>query len=137
MTPAQLKTAIDADPQALTLATAGNDAGCAARMSAILPSVVASRVVTDMDIPDAIITALETGAGTIPRVARFLARLASSGVDIGEARVRTACDKLAAAAVINATQRDTLKDLALQPQTITADMVSLAMLPTRPGGKIP
>lgn len=148
MTDDELHDAIQADAAAKALADSGNDSGCATRMAAVLPPVLASYRITDRGIfaafpddPDAaedFMAALEALAPTTPKVKRALAWLepANGGVDLAFASVRSMLDQLASASVLDGPTVSTLKALAERPAVVTASDVSRAWARHRPEGRI-
>jgi hypothetical protein len=153
----QLHDAIYADATAKALADAGNDAGCAARMQAILPPTLGPCYVNERGvfaaIPDptaaeAFMQGLEAVAAGNPSanppvapnpvIARALKWMAtdSIGIDVSFASVRGMLDQLAAAGALNAASVATIKALAQQPAVVTADDVSRVWAQYRPNGQI-
>lgn len=147
MTDDQLHDAIFADATAKGLADVGNDAGCAARMAAILPPVLVPTFVNERSVFDAftnpadaqaVMTGLETASQTDAIVKRVLVwmRPDIGGVDLSNAAVRAMLDQLQASGVLTAPAVATLKALAERPAVVTADDVSRAWSRYRPGGKV-
>lgn len=157
MTDSELLAAIEADPAARALADAGDDAGAAARLRAILPPALASVYVNERAIfaafPDpadaeAVMQGLEAVAKGDPdatppvpgnpTVARSLAWLRpnNGGIDLANAAARAMLDQLAGAGILAASSVATLKALAESPAAVSAGDVSRACLPNRPNGKV-
>ena len=147
-----LRAAIGADPQARSLAEAGDDAGCAARMRAILPPVVSSAhraegailLILGAADGDAALAAIESTAQAAPpdprsAFAPVLSRIvrliqSGAGVDFGEPSVRAMLDQLQAAEILQPSAVAKLKAAAESPASVSADDVSRAWLIHRPGG---
>lgn len=146
MTLDELHDAIADDPTAKQLADAGNDAGCAARMSTVLPPTVVRRMADWSTIVDAFagpadayaaITALKTAGQSDPMVGFFLAWLepdSPTGLDLGNAAVRAMLDSLATGGAITSPQAAAIKALAEVPTAVDHGRVSDAWLRYRPGG---
>jgi len=153
MTDDELHDAIASDPDAKALADAGNDAGCAARMRALLPpGVVSTRLgegaillaLGDED-GDAALAAIEaTTQAEFPEgdprrplpgiLARIVRIIQKEGVDFGEPSVRAKLDMLHAAGILTESAVATLKAVAETPARVSADDVSRAWAQYRPGG---
>jgi hypothetical protein len=99
MTPTELRSLIESDPEALRLASAGAADLCAARCREIAPRVTKSVLITELSIlnlyPDptdaeTVLQTIETVAASNPVVNRVLKWLqpGAPGIDIGDARVR-------------------------------------------------
>lgn len=138
MEPDALYKAIQADDDAKALAAIGNDSGCAARISAILPKRIVTRQVSDLaifaafedpSIPEQLMQALEAAADSNPVVRRSLIWLRpnNGGVDVGHPATRALLDQLAQVGAIPQSTADVIKALAEEPQIITANEVSAAM----------
>lgn len=141
MTPQELLALIQSDSQALALANAGNDSGCAQRCRAIAPKVHASKVLTERGLyqslgatlAETILQKLEGFAGAnqsmSPVIARVLKWLepANEGVDFGAAQTLGLIDALYAGTLFTETERNALVAMSLVEQTITASDVSEAM----------
>lgn len=148
MTVDELHDAIIADPTAKALADAGNDAGCAAQMAAILPPVVSSvylnergvfAVFADPTDAEAVMAALEAAAAGDPAAVppippnpvlkRALTWLQpqNGGIDLGHPGVRAMLDQMAAAGQIQPAAVATLKAQAERPPVVLAGDVSRAM----------
>lgn len=156
MTDADLLTAIDADTQAKALADAGDDAGCANRLRAVLPPVLVSRDVTERGVYQALgpaaaeaflqgLEAVAAGDPTAspprpgnPVVARALKWLepAQGGLDVGSAATRAEIDQIVAAGAITADSAATVKALGEGPAPVSAADVSRVYLGRRPEGKV-
>jgi hypothetical protein len=146
MTTDELHDAILADAAAKSLADAGNDAGCAARMTEILPPTVVRRmadwstIATAFATPSdgvAVVEAIKAAGSANAVVAFFLPWLDStspSGLDLGNAAVRGMLDVLAAGGAVSAQAAAAIKGLAEEPTVITPGQVSDAWLQYRPGG---
>lgn len=100
MTPNQLKTLIESDAEALTLAQSGAADMCAARCRTIAPKVTRETRVTELSIlslyadpsqAETVLQTIETVAQGNPVVNRVLKWLqpGAPGVDVGDSRVRT------------------------------------------------
>lgn len=143
MTPADLYTAIQADPAAAALAAAGNDAGCAARMAAVLPpvlGVVRSRDLLIWGAKTGVRARIEAKLTDPPVGAICLAvrDLLYSGGDFDGANPdnQTMIVALVSAGVMTSDDQASLLTLAARPYPVTADDVSAAMAPHRPNGKV-
>lgn len=147
MTDSDLLSAINADPTALSLATAGDDSGCATRLSATLPPTVASKFKDGSGLVGAFsnpadgfaaIQALQSASASNPLLAYILPWLApgSVGLDMGNPAIRAMLDQLQAASVLTADAVTTLKAIAEVPVAVSAGDVSRVMAPSRPNGKV-
>jgi hypothetical protein len=139
-----------ADPEAKAMADAGNDIGCANRISEIsAPQVSQFTYVYDRGViaafPDpaighSFLNGLAVVAEQNPVIGRVLKWLSPSegGIDVGNAVVRSQLDYLATLGVpgINADVVGTLKGLAETPVVIPVDQVSRVWLQYRPNGRI-
>jgi hypothetical protein len=143
-----LRDTIDADSQALALATAGDRSGCAARVSSILPETITETYITERTIFDIFsadatlgeefMQALEgVAAGdpsaTPPRpsnpiVARALKWMQpnNGGVNVGNIAVRNMIDSFASAGLITQSMADAVKSVAEQPATVTPEDIERA-----------
>lgn len=149
MTPQELKSLIDADATAKSLADAGNDSGCAERCSAIAPAepvptfigeLGIMRVFAAADQPfggDDFLSALESlsnagepFSGSVKRILRSIYPPAA-GVDFGDLAIRSQLDQFVAGNLLNAESVGIVKAAAEQRPKITADEVSAAMKPSR------
>jgi hypothetical protein len=140
-----LLAAVLADPQAAALAAAGNDAGCAARLAAVLPPVpdpgamVTTRLIlkafADPADGAACLDAFKAAAQANPVYAWVYTFLSPSegGVDFGLPQTQAALDGLPG---LTAAQKATLKALGQRPARVTADDVSRALAPRRPNGRL-
>jgi hypothetical protein len=152
MTDADLLSAIEADPTVKALADAGNDAGCAARLAAVLPPAVRSTYVNERAIfaafpnpadAEAFMQGLEAVAAGQPNatppvpgnpiVKRALDWLApnNGGVDVGNPAVRVMLDRMAAGGAITTAAAATVKALAQSPASVSAADVSRVLAPGR------
>jgi hypothetical protein len=157
MTDQELHDAIAADGQAKALADAGNDAGCAQRLSQILPPTLVDHWVDEPGIyaafPDpadglAVMDGLNAAAAGNPSavppvppnrvVAAALAWLQpqNNGVNLKNAAVRTMLDQLAAAGAFQQRHADTLKALAQRPTVVDYNRISAVWLRYRPDGRV-
>jgi len=148
MTLDELHDAIFGDAQAKALADAGNDAGCAVRLSALLPPTVHPRLVDASNLlaafPNpadglAFYNALVTVSAGNPVLTLALQWLnaGTPGLDVGSPAVRAMLDQLVTANVhadITAGRVPVVKALAEVPTTIDHGQVSDAWLRYRPGG---
>jgi hypothetical protein len=157
MTDAQLLAAINANATALAQAGVGNDAGCAATISAALPPVVAPIAVAELNVwgcSRGILHAIAAGAaGTNAAIASACIGVQSAlnggaqVLDLTNANVVALLAGLTAAGIL-ATNTDTtgasptpgssadLLAYASVPQVINPGDVSRVMLPSRPNGQI-
>ena len=99
MTPQELRTLIDSDTEASTLANAGAADMCAARCRAIAPKELIERLVTELSFfklyaqpadAEAVLQQIETvaqGNAVVERVRKWL-QPGAPGVDVGDPRVR-------------------------------------------------
>jgi hypothetical protein len=142
--------AVLADPSALSLMTAGRDAECAARVSALLPPVPANGLVNERAIVYAFsqtpgstaddgaaavfafraASESQTAPPSLKLVASWLSPQ-SGGIDFSLQSVKDAIDGLVASAVLTATQGDVLKSLGVKPDSVSADQVSRAFSASR------
>lgn len=150
MTDSELLAAIDADPQARALAGAGDDAGCAARLAAVLPpAVVPDTRVSERTVMaafadpaegEAVLQGFAAAADSDAVFRRVLAWLSpeKGGVDFGNPAARASLDRLGAASpsVFTPARVAALKALAERPAAVSAGDVSRAYLPRRPAGRI-
>jgi hypothetical protein len=154
MTDDELHAAILADPEAKALADAGNDAGCAARLAAILPPTIGRRMVDASNILEAFPNPVEglTVLGTIRAVAAGDSPLApaikevlpwldtpgSPGLNVGSPSLRAMLDILAGIGALTVDQVAAIKALApTSPAVVTDGQVSAAWYRHRPGGLVP
>lgn len=144
MTTEELRALIESDPEALEMAEAGNDTGCAARLSEIAPKVpAAERYIHAMDIMSAFadptigadawdkLVAASANSGVIAIAVSYMKPDSQRGLNIADSRSQAMCNQLQQLRVWTTQQRDTIKDLRLVSQIITPDQVSEAMAPTR------
>ena len=144
MTTEELRTLIESDPQALELAEAGNDTGCAARLSEIAPKVLsAEHRISALTILSAFAdpavgadawAKLKAAGASNPVVAlavEFMGPGSVAGLNIADDRSQAMCDALRAAGVWTQAQCDTIKGLGLVAAVITAEQVSEVMAPDR------
>jgi hypothetical protein len=147
VTDAELRTAIFADPAARALADAGNDAGCAARMAAVLPPAAVSRLIDETSFfrafadpteAETVLQTLEAIGDQNPVVKRFLKFLGpgSYGLDMGNPMLRAMLDSMVGTTPLTADQVAAVKALAEVPAVVSADDVSRAWSVYRAGGKI-
>ena len=146
MTPAELKTLIDSDTEAARMAGIGDDSGCAARCSAIAPTIrrevpanalrrkLASlgklsgilRVARNFDSPDPPYQQAATLMDLID---------AGEAIDLDDPLVATGAPELVQHGLLTQPDIAAINALADSPQTITPAAVSEAMFATRyPGG---
>lgn len=147
MTPSELLTLIEGDTLANQLATAGDDAGCALRCIQIAPHV---RVpVTADSLKYAAVTSLAWAkiklARDNPNTPTELKIACISFIDwVDSGRtmnldlplVQGMLAGLIAAELVDRSVAEEMTASQSVPQVITANDVSTAMLPRRPGGKI-
>lgn len=154
MTDNELHDLIAGDAQAKALADAGDDAGAAARASAIAPEAVAQCIINERTVfaafpnpadGEAVMATLEAVADADPvqvphapivaRAVRWL-RPGEGGLDVGHPSTRAMLDALTGQGQLTAERVAVVKALAEQPQTITAEQVSRAWERHRPDGRI-
>ena len=144
-----LLAAITADPTAKALADAGNDAGCAARMVAILPPIQATNLVTERGLyaafgnpadAEAILAGLTQIGQTNPVVARARTWLAPSegGLDMGHPSTVAELAALAVSAptVFTAARMAVLTALGKSQPRVSAEDVSRVYMIHRPNGLV-
>lgn len=145
MTPQQLKALIDSDAEATQLANAGNDAACAARLTAIAPKVTVFCQLTDRGlyqrlgpvVAETILQKLEGYAAAQQQysliIKRFLKWLepANEGVDFADPLLLMLCDGLTAGGLLTEAENTAIKSLSLRDQVITPEQVTEAMAPYR------
>lgn len=150
MTTQELHDAILANAEAKALADAGNDSGCAALISPLLPKVRRETRMTYIEVMNALghalgarlITSVNAAAasghpvlGPVLDEARHSLR--GNGVDLAHTDTRQMLDTLVARATLNgltAADAAALKGLAEHPQVIDAGEVGKAWAQYRPGG---
>lgn len=141
MTPEQLLALIQSDSQALAMATAGNDAGCALRCRAIAEKVHAPLMLTERGLyqklgatlAETILQKLIAFAGLkqpqSPVIARVLKWLepVNEGVDFGDSQTIGLIQSLTAGGLFTIEEQNALIAMSLVEQDITAADVSEAM----------
>lgn len=155
MTDQQLHDAISADATAKALADAGNDSGCAARMSAVLPAVSAQYV----PVRTLIYWGALTGARAKMQVASndnaspvqslaisymdLIRDSNSPGLDVTDPNIIGTggmLDAFVATTILTASGAGSKADLIAQaptsPAVVPVDQVSRAWLQHRPNGKV-
>lgn len=129
MTDHELHDLINGDPAAKALADAGDDSGCAARVSAIAARVTVSTLITERTVfaaftspfqGEEVLQRLEIAALSNAVVARAIRWLkpGEGGLDIGHHSTRAMLDALQGAEVLTAEQVMVIKALGEQPQAI-------------------
>ncbi len=147
MTPEELLEAIESDAEANQMAKVGDDSGCAARMAAILPKVRVSASAKDvMTIAArngrwgaiALTCHKDDTDFTTRSVCKTFVDWVNSGssIDIALGSVQQMIDVLLNASLITSSDISEIESLSWVPQVITANDVSAAMSPRRPGGRI-
>ena len=147
MTPEELLEAIDADPNASRLAIAGDDQGCAGRMMAILPPVrvfVSTRDIMKIASRNQkwgaiALTCSDTSKDyTVRVVCKTLVDYVATGdsIDFTLGSVQLMMQVLLSASLISQADINEIELLSWSPQTISANEVSVAMMPRRPGGHL-
>jgi hypothetical protein len=139
MTPAELNTLIRSDPQALALASSGAADLCALRCMDIAPRVVVRKLMTDVEIlalyaspadGEEVCQIIDTAARTNAVVSRVWkwAMPPNSGIDVGDARIRSLLTMPVAQGGLGLTQAQAAPILAAAEvqQTITGADVSTA-----------
>ena len=149
MIDSDLLALIAADPTAKALADAGDDAGCAARMTSILPLVPITNFVTERGLyaafvdpsdAEAILAGLTQIGQTNPVVARARAWLAPSegGLDMGHPSTVAELAALASTAptIFTAARMAVLTALGQAPARVSAEDVSRVYMIHRPNGLV-
>lgn len=140
MTPAELKTLIEADAAALALFEAGNDAACAVRCSVIAPKVYRETILTERGLyvvlgatmAETILQKLAgfaaTNATQSPIIARVLDWLKpnNGGVDFGDPQTLGLVRLLTQGQLFTAEEYAAISAIALVPQTITEAQIERA-----------
>lgn len=135
---------IASDDAATAMAEAGNDSGCAARISEISPKVMGvEKRISALTIMSAFADPsvgadawgkLKAAAASSPVVAlavEFMGPGSVAGLNIADDRSQAMCDALCTAGVWTQAQCDTIKGLGLVAQAINVNDVSAALAPGR------
>ena len=139
MTPAELKTLIESDAEALALAIAGNDEACAVRCAIIAPKRIVSTRLGDINIVGLFANPIdgETVCQTIEAVAlqnpvvkrawRW-ATPGAPGIDVGDLKVRAMLVAPTNLGGVGLTQEQAAPIMAAaeQPQTFTSAQIAEA-----------
>lgn len=140
MTPAELKTLIESDAEALQLANAGNDEACAARCGVIAPKIRVSTMLTERGlytelgpvVAETILQKLEGyAAASQPYsalVSRFLGWLepTNGGVDFGLQSTLDMAGALTQGGLLSTEEYAAINLLSLAPQKFTAAQIGEA-----------
>jgi hypothetical protein len=147
MTPEELLTLIDSDPDASARATLGDDSGCALRCVAIAPHVRQPVSAGDCQYESMIglswgtMRVMATDA-TVPAQTRalcfqFIDQVQSGRpIDFALPQVAAMLAAMVQAQIVSQATADAIVAKSWVAQTITANDVSAAMSPRRPGGRI-
>ena len=130
MTPLDLKSLIDSDPQATAMLLAKDDSACADRCSLLAPHVLRERKVTYLGLTKIsfavaarLSVTMEQMAKTIPLIGDLIMVLQlSDGIDVSDPQTRTMLDQFAAASLpggITAADSAFIQGLALVQQVVT------------------
>lgn len=149
MTDQQIRDAVAGDQELLSRARVGDDAEIAMLLTESAPQVVGpERYITSLAIMaafpdpaagDAALTKLEAAGELNPVVKRALAWMApgAPGLNIASPATLAMIEHLRLGGVLTQAEAETIRGLAMVPDTITADDVSAALLPTRTDGLVP
>ncbi len=151
MDDAALRAAILASPTCLALANAGNDDGCAAAVTPLLPPIASTQKTSlsqyfdafgptnDTDAANAILDAITTASSQSTKLSRAVALFMPSegGLEFGQPFVQAAISQIAAGnpTLFTAPRLAILQALGQTKQTPTHFDVSRALAPLRSDGK--
>lgn len=148
MSPQELKSLIESDPQAKALAEAGNDYACAIRCSEISPLIRSSLILTERGlynklgpiVAETLLQKFEHYTGSyktlVSRVLNWL-RPSEGGSDFGDpAMIQFLSLLLAEGLSITQSEFDAISNLSLSHEVISSGQVSEAWSAYRPNGKV-
>lgn len=147
MTPAELLALIDSDTEASARALYGDDAGCAMRCSEIAPLVRVPVAADDLRYESMLAMSwgtmrVKANDAEVPAQVRALCHQfidqvqAGRPIDFALPQVGAMMAAMVQAQIVSQETADAIIGRSWSRQSITANEVSDAMLPRRPGGKI-